>query len=330
MPILLRSLIIAALVLLVVPGWSGEERMPLYSGTPTVRVARVALDAQDPARRVVGPLTYLGGLHFGSRDAAFGGFSAMLIRGARFLLLADGGLTFAFTMGRDLKPRDYRFSALPAGPGRGWSKRERDSESLAYDPVSGKIWVGFERADAIWRYSTDLSRVEASRAPPEMQRWPANGGAEAMVRFPDGRFLVIAEDADDPRGGRQALLFDRDPTHARARTVALRVPMPPGYDPTDAALLPDGRLLILTRAVSLGDGFTARLLLADPRDIVRGAIRSRVLATFAYPLLHDNFEGLAVTREGGATILWMVSDDNGPSLFQRTLLLKFRLDLPAR
>lgn len=323
----MRSLLVILLVLLLVPGWSGEERLPLYGAHPSVTAVRVPLDAKDPARRTLGALTYLGGLHLSSRDPAFGGFSALAVRGDRFLLLSDGGLTYAFRMGRDLTLSDHQFGALPAGPGTGWNKRDRDSESLTVDPVSGQLWVGFERANAVWRYAPDLSRATAKRAPPEMARWPENAGPEAMTRLPDGRFLIFAENAHDPAGGRRALLFDRDPTDPKSTTRRLRLLLPEPYRPTDAALTPDGRLLILARAVSIRDGFTARLLLADAPD-ARGAIRTHELATFAYPILHDNFEGLAITREGGATIVWLVSDDNGPSLFQRTLLLKFRLDLP--
>lgn len=320
----MRILQVILLVLLLVPGWSGEERLPLYGGVPTVRVTRVDLDARDPARRRVGPLTYLGGVRFSSHDPAFGGFSALAVQDGRFLLLADGGLTFGFAMGADLVPRDYRFGALPDGPGRGWTKRERDSESLVRDPVTGRAWVGFEDANAIWRYAPGLTRAEAALAPRAMTRWPANGGAEAMVRLRDGRFLVFSEDMDDPRGGKQALAFDRDPTDPRAATTPFRLLLPRRYRPTDAAQLPDGRLMVLARAVSLGDGFTAKLLLADPRDIARGTVPTRTIATFAWPLLHDNFEGLALRREGDATIVWLLSDDNTPSLFQRTLLLKFR------
>jgi hypothetical protein len=40
--------------------------------------------------------------------------------------------------------------------------------------------------------------------------------------------------------------------------------------------------------------------------------------------LADNFEGLAITREGSRIILWIASDDNH-EFFQRTLLLKFAL-----
>jgi hypothetical protein len=326
----MRSLLVALLVLLLVPTWSGDERLPLYEGTPVVRVERVMLDADDPGRRTIGRLTYLGGLHFSSRDPAFGGFSAMAIRGNRFLLLADGGLTFGFTMGAGLTPRHYAFGALPDGPGPGWTKRDRDSESLAVDSATGRMWVGFERANAIWRYAPDASRAEASRAPPEMARWPENGGAETIVRLPDGRFLVLSEDRDAPGGGKQALVFDRDPTDPAARSRVFRIILPGRYRPTDAALLPDGRLVILARTISLRQGFTAKLLLAESREITAGVLRPREIATFAAPVIHDNFEGLAITREDQATILWLISDDNTPSVWQRSLLLKFRLDLPAQ
>ncbi|URW75345.1 esterase-like activity of phytase family protein [Sphingomonas donggukensis] len=322
----MRALLIVLLVLMLVPGWSGEPRLALYDGTPGVTVARVTL-ADDPAVRRVGALTFLGGLHFSSRDPAFGGFSALTVTGDRFDLLSDGGLTFGFRMGGDLRPHDYRFAALPAGPGVGWKKEDRDSESMAVDPASGRVWVGFERADAIWRYAPGFARVERSARPAPMRHWPDNGGAEALVRLRDGRFLVFAESARAKGGGTQAVAFDRDPTLGGARAFAFRYRAPPGYRVTDAAELPDGRLVVLHRAATIRDGFTATVSLVDARAVRPGAlVTGREVARLAAPLIHDNFEGVAVTREGGATILWLVSDDNAPSLFQRTLLLKFRLD----
>ncbi|GAA3260107.1 hypothetical protein GCM10020258_22400 [Sphingomonas yabuuchiae] len=53
-----------------------------------------------------------------------------------------------------------------------------------------------------------------------------------------------------------------------------------------------------------------------------------MLAELDSPLIHDNFEGVAVTQEAGATILWLVSDDNQLFL-QRNYLLKFRLEREA-
>jgi hypothetical protein len=323
------AFLVILFVLVLVPSWTGDPRLPLYDGVPMVTFSRVSLDDNDPARTRVGALTYLGGIRLRSDDSAFGGFSAMHIAGERFTMLADGGLGYSFTMGRDLVPRAAQFWEVPDGPGTGWSRSDRDSESLAVDPANGRAWVGYEHANAIWRYAPGLTRAEAHRAPQGMRDWPLNGGAEALVRLRSGRFLVISE-SKGGRGGRMALAFDRDPTDRRARSFAFAYRPPAGYSPTDAAELPDGRLLVLNRAASLRDGFTAVLTLVDLRRRLRSGatLRGREIARFEAPVIHDNFEALAITREGDDAIVWIASDDNPPSLFQRSLLLKFRLELP--
>jgi len=324
-----RILRVILAVLLLCPGWSGEERLALYRGTPEVRTSRVAL-APDGIRQV-GALTFLGGLHFKSGDRAFGGYSAMTVDGDRFTLLSDGGLVFSFRMASPMRPFAPRFGVLPDGPGSGWRKLDRDSESMALDPATGQVWVGFERANMIWRYSPGFARAEASVAPPAMAKWPLNSGAEAMVRLRDGGFLVFSEGKRAPGGGRVALRFAGDPVTGPRRGFAFTFVPPDHYQPTDAAELPDGRLLVLTRRATVKTGFVNTLVLLDQRAITPGArVRGREIAALEAPLIHDNFEGIAVTREGGATIVWLVSDDNSSTWFQRTLLLKFRLDLPAR
>ena len=328
----MRSLILVPLlVLALVPTWSGEPRLPVYNGTPKVRVERVTLDASNPARRRLGALTFLGGLHFSSPDPAFGGFSAMHVAGDRFTLLSDGGLTFAFRLGRDLVPHAYRFGALPDGPGSGWAKADRDSESMAVDSKTGRIWVGFENWNAIWSYAPGFARVERQARPRAMRRWPKGGGAEAMVRLSDGRFLVFSETKEAPKGGTLGLIFRGDPTDPAARPSRFVYQAPEGFSSTDAVELPNGRILVLNRAFSLRQQFTGSLTLIDAGAIrPRARVLGRELARFAAPVIHDNFEALAATREGPDTILWIVSDDNPPSLWQRALLLKFRLDLPPR
>ena len=328
----MRSLLLVPLlVFALVPSWTGEPRLPLYNGTPKVRVERVSLDPQDPARRRVGALTFLGGLHFSSADPAFGGFSAMRVAGDQFTMLSDGGLLFGFRMGADMSPRAMRFGALPDGPGAGWAKSDRDSESMTLDPSSGRVWVGFESWNAIWRYAPGLVTAEASARPRAMRPWPKGGGPEAMVRLHDGRFLVFSELEDAPKAGRVALMFDRDPTEPGARHFTFAYRPPAGFSPTDAVELADGRVVVLNRKLSLRELFTARVTVLDPAAIRPHAqVTSREIAALAPPLIHENFEALAVTREGDSTILWIASDDNPPSFFQRALLLKFRLDLPPK
>lgn len=97
-------------------------------------------------------MTYLGGVGLTSRDDAFGGYSSLSVAGDRFTLLSDFGDIVRFRMDATFQISDPGFGDLPAGPGLGWEKRERDNESMTVDPASGEVWVGFERANAIWHY----------------------------------------------------------------------------------------------------------------------------------------------------------------------------------
>lgn len=328
-----RVFLAFSLLLLLLPGWTGEERLALPGDRVQVTAERVPLNPDDPAARRVGALTFLGGVALDSRDPAFGGFSALLVDGGRFTLLSDGGNLLRFRMGADWRPRAVRFDPLPAGPGTGWRKAERDSESVAVDPRDGRVWVAFENSNQVWRYTSDFARGERWRAPPVMANWPNGGGAESMTRLRDGRFVALSESRRPPRGpdgrkprARVGAIFSGDPTDPATRAVTFSYRPERGYDPVEVAELPDGRVLVLERGFAPPFRWRTRLAL-----IARGAVRAGAvvegltLARLDAPLLHDNFEGMAVTREDGATIVWILSDDN-QFVLQRTLLLKFRLD----
>jgi hypothetical protein len=329
----LTVLLVAVTVLAIAPGWTGEVRLPLLGRSANLSAVRVPLDTGDPARTAVGALTFMGGVHLTSRDPAFGGYSSLGVVGDRFTLLSDGGNVVTFRMGADWRLSDIGFLNLPGGPGAGWEKADRDSESMAIDSRTGQIWAGFEGANAIWRYAPGFARAQGHIAPLAMAKWDSNGGAESLVRLHDGRFLTISETTRGPRvpvplrRGRQALIFAGDPVKDGEPAVRFTYMPPNGYDPADATELPDGRLLILNRAFSLPFVFTNILVLIDPREIHEGAtVTGRAIATLEPPLVHDNFEGVAAVRESGTTMLWLVSDDNEAAPLERTLLLKFRLN----
>lgn len=323
----MRVVLSILLILMFVPDWSGEARLPLLPRNATVQATPVVLEPGDPKRTQLGGLTFLGGVALEGGSAAFGGFSAMAVEGDRFTLLSDGGNIVSFTLGTDWTLRTVRFAELPAGPGQGWRKQDRDSESLTTDPATGRIWVGFERANAIWRYDRGFARAQGHATPPALANWSSNGGAEAMVRLRDGRFIVLAEDRKgDVAGTVRGVLFSGDPVVAPRRGFAFSYRPPRGFKPTDMAELPDGRVAILNRRFALPLTFTATLTLIPRNAIRRGAIvTGREIARFEGSALHDNFEALAAVREGRDTILWIASDDNQLFL-QRSLLLKFRLD----
>lgn len=319
-----RILFVVLAVLLLIPGWSGEERLRFLGDDPRMTAGRVALDPADLTRRHVGALTFLGGIALKSHDRAFGGFSSMITDGRRFTLLSDGGSYVRFTLTPDWHVTDTRFAHLPAGPRTGWEKRDRDSESMATD--GRHVWVGFESVNAIWRYDAALTRGERRIRPLPMRRWRANGGPETMIRLRDGRFIVIGEEPPKDRKIHQGLVFPGDPTRRSRQAYDFRFVPPPGDNVADGCELPDGRLLILTRHFRLPLIFASSLMIVDPRTIRPGAtVTGNVIATLAAPLVHDNFEAVAATREGDSTIVWLASDDNQLFL-ERSLLLKFRLD----
>lgn len=325
-------LLLPLLILAGIPSSTSDPR-PVLGRDGRIDAVQVPLDPADSARSRVGALTYLGGVRLTSSDPAFGGFSAIHVEGGKFLLLSDGGNIVRFRMGSDWRPTDIRFDDLP-GPGSGWYKWERDTESLTRDPKTGKWWVGYEIRNDIARYDPGLTRREAyrfsraTRTSDPMQQWDDNGGPESLVRLRDGKFIALSE-STYPEGEpaqREGLLFAGDPTKRRIGVTRFRYVPPAGFSPSDMAELPDGRLLVLNRRFAIGEWFTAKLTIVDRKAISRGAVvRGREIASFAGSLTRDNFEAVAVVREGGETILWLATDDNR-SFFERSLLMKFRLE----
>lgn len=309
-------------VLLVVPRYAGNERLPLISAAPSISVARYVPPGGWPAR--IGRLTPLAGYTLRSHDPAFGGFSAIAWRGGRAFLMSDGGnvVSFALRRGAAIGARGY---VLADGPAIGWDRADRDSESLVLDPASGTAWVGFENQNEIWRYRANFQRVEGHKAPGLMRSWVRNQGAEALVRLHDGRFVAFAERQPDRRS-RHAVLFSGDPTDPRTRAAPFRFLPPDRFDPSDATVLPGGDLLILTRRFRYPFSFSAKLVRVPVAALRPGAhVRGTVIATLAAPVMGENCEGIAVTQEGGATIVWIVTDNDGMP-FRPSYLLKFRLN----
>lgn len=323
----MRRLLIFPLMPLVLIGhYSGEPRRPTFGDDRRIEAIAVPLDESDPGRMRIGALRYLGGWELKGRDPAFGSFSAMVAKSGDLLLLSDAGGLVRLAVDEKGGIGHVRFADLPDGPGRGWSKEDRDTEAMTRDPETGRIWIAFERSNAIWRYSADLKRAEAGSRPEAMRNWPINSGAEAMVRLRSGRFLVFSEGARGKQGAPIALAFDRDPTDPSAEVTRFFHRAPRGYRVTDAVELPGGRILLSYRQVALRDFLRAKLAVVDPADIREGAvIAGTEIASFAPPITVDNMEALAVTQESGRTILWMASDDNFNALLQRNLLLKFAL-----
>lgn len=319
-----RFSIVLLLFLALMPTYSGPTLRPLLGREARIEAEPVLLYPGGAERRRTGALEFLAGWALTSDDPAFGSISAMRLDDGEFTAISDVGGVVRFRVDAS-GPQALSFGDLSEGPGSGVTKLDRDAEAMAADAASGAVWVGFERSNSVWRYGGDLSRPTAQVRPPAMRRWPENGGAEAMVRLRSGRFLVFSESGDGPGRSRAALLFPGDPTNAGARPLRFGYALPGGFRVTDAAELPDGRVLLLARRIGWLVDIAAKLAILEPGTIREGAIlRPRVIATLERPMAVDNMEALAVGQEDGRTILWIASDDN--FLFaQRTLLMKFAL-----
>jgi hypothetical protein len=319
----MRALILLAfLPLLATFAPSSLTTYPKIPGHPHLWVEPVPLREGAPQERRLGALTFIEGWWLRSNHPHFGGISAMHVEGRSVVAISDGGVTMRFDVPSRAARIPIHMQELVDAPGPG--KKQRDSEAMAVH--EGQAWIAFERENAVFRYDAASWRSNASAKPEKMSRWSTNSGSEAMVRLRDGHFLIFSEGFELRDGGTEALLFSGDPALPKTQAVHLAYKAPPGFRITDAAELPDGRLLLLNRRISIFDGILAKLTIADKPDLRAGAVISgREIAHFQPPVTTDNYEALSVVQEGGRTILWIASDDNFMG-FQRTLLLKFALD----
>ncbi|MGQ0558589.1 MAG: esterase-like activity of phytase family protein [Sphingosinicella sp.] len=323
-----RGLRILALLLilglLTTPVRPGPTRLDSGSVVSTVSAEPVLLDESNPGRRQVGPLRFVRGWNLDSPERRFGGLSAIQVEGDAVIAVSDAGSLLHFPLPR--RAGRYPLQLQPLLPAVR-SKAQQDSEALAV--AGNEAWVAFERMNGIARFDRARWQLRAVARPPAMRQWRGNNGAEALVRLPDGRFLVFAELRSGTRFSR-VLLFHGDPARPGTRVTNLRFRRPRGFQVSDAALLPDGRLLVLCRRFRLLEGFSASLTIARlPAVRERAVIQGREIARFEAPLIVDNFEGVSVAREGGRTLVRLASDDNFMTM-QRTLLLEFELVEPPQ
>jgi len=318
-----RALLLIALLLLS----SGGERTIYHTNSQNIALTPLKLDPGKPNLKTVGELEFLAAWELGSQNRDFGGISGLaILPDGRFIGVSDAGTLIGFGLtGNDQSDRPF-IAPMPDAFADGKNYADRDSEGIAHDPASGRFWVSYEGKHAIRRFGRSFARREAIARPAAMQAWGANSGAEAIVRLKSGQFLVFSEGHDRPDGSYEALSFSGDPVETGSSSFAFGYRPPEGHKITDAALLPDGRILTLNREFSFPTAFTVALAVFDPNDVTRGeTIEPKVIARLQSPLLVDNMEGLAVKQEKNRTIIWMISDDNF-NIFQRTLLMKFALE----
>lgn len=219
-------------------------------------------------------------------DPRFGGLSALVRAGDGLLALSDSGTIFALPFpgrGRVARVRD-----LPSGPGSAKKKSGRDSEALAADPDGRGWWVAFENRHELRLFDRRFERTLALVSLRGFG-WRRNRGVEGLVAGRDGLVAL-------PEQGNDLVTLGASPM--------LRAMPPVDGHVGDAAALPDGRWLILSRWVG-PFGLTAKLVLAD-----ESGGNQRTLARLPLGRL-GNPEGIAVTPlAGGAVRIWLVTDND--------------------
>ncbi len=142
------------------------------------------------------------------------------------------------------------------------------------------------------------------------------------MRLADGRFVLL------PEGQDYGLIYPRDPVLGDPpRRFAFTAPRD-GYAAVDAAQLPDGRLMVLMRALRLGVPSFASLIAIGPVPAAddRSGFAPGIALDLAQIVPFENYEGLALRPLGdGRVAVWLIADDNF-SVVQRTLLAKFIFD----
>ena len=317
-----RLLLLAVVALGLAPGTFVRSEIPPKDYTSPVEVAALTTDGLS-----AGPLTLEGAWLLESKNDHFGGFSSLVTTGdGYFYSASDSGRMMRFPR-PDLGAGETSLTSFLSS--RLKDKMAVDVESLAIDPDTGEMWAGLEWAQEIIALGSKVDRRDSIR-PPEMSDWGENSGPESLVRLGDGRFVVI-EERTSQGAQHRALLFGQDPVLGEA-PVSFLIEGREGYRPSDAALMPDGRIAVLLRSMawSLPLRFPTLIAIADPAEIAAGEVLStKVLARIDDPLPSDNWEGLAVIEDRpGVWDFWLISDDNF-SAYMRTALIRLRWDRNA-
>ena len=300
-----------------------------FAASISLSARPVALDPTDRAVQNAGRLHYLGGLDLRSDEPAFGGLSGLDVTAdGRLTAVTDRGHWFTARIVRNRTGRLVDLADAALGPlldpqGRPIAGEWRDAEAL--ERLPGGDWlVSFEGRHRVWRYAAETGGLQSRPAPFPTPKGiaaaPLNGGLEALTPLPGGRILMLAENLKRTGGSRAGWLVSGEKIEPLGYRTAR------DFKPTDATLLPNGDVLVLSRYFKLLGGFKARLE-RIPASAIDGStvLKGHLLARFAPPLTVDNFEGVAVARDAdGATLVYILSDDNFHFL-QRTLLLLFRL-----
>ncbi|MDD7909340.1 esterase-like activity of phytase family protein [Pseudovibrio exalbescens] len=296
----------------------------------------------DGELRRFGPLLFLGGLQLWAQERHFGGISGAVPApdGSAFTTITDAGYWVRFNLrqdvdGRPLSVFDGAIAPMVDDKGRPLpGSRRADTEALTLDTsvTPAQLIASYEGRGGLFSYPAPIEevppRASSLPVPAPVHQLGGNKGLEAIAAGPanstfSGKLIAIAERGRSLADNRPGFIIS-----ANGQAKDFEIVRHGNFDVTDAAFLPSGDLLILERLFNLREGLQMRLRHISASQLKPGArISGTILYTADFGYQIDNMEVLTVhQRADGATILTLMSDDNR-NLLQRTLLLRFRLDL---
>ncbi|MBT5809202.1 MAG: hypothetical protein HOI19_02460, partial [Rhodospirillaceae bacterium] len=268
----------------------------------------VQLDNDNMDRNSVGRLAWRGGLEITSTDGRFGGLSGLHITpdGRSLTAVGDRGYWFQAA----LQYRDGRLNGLQDATlreirdeqGRPVIGANRDAESIATRDGTPML-VSFERRHRVWRFNAATSTAAPVDTPSDIQTLSNNGGVEAMTHLCNGQLLLVAEKNKTRERHVQGWIKKNNAWESFTyNTIA-------GFRPTGATTLPDCRIMFIERSFSLIAGVSARVTVMDAAAFGAGAsITPLEIARFDFPVVVDNFEGIAARRSNsGETLVYILS-----------------------
>lgn len=300
----------------------GEAPMADQWVAVSLRAEPVALGVET-----VGRLRFRGGLALSAPEAMFGGVSGIeVLEDGRLIGVTDNGYWLEARILLDessalIGVDRARMTFMRDENARPFARKEDgDAEALAQLP-DGRFAVAFEQTQSIRIY--DLNRDGPFGA---AQRGPALAGVERL--FPNAGLEALAADetgaliAGAEGGGGATPLWRAPLRGAAAAPIAAHYPLARGFSLTGLDRLPGGGFVALERFYAPIIGARARLTRFASLEGDEVAVEE--LALIAPPMPVDNFESIAAVRVGGATRIYIMSDDNF-SRRQRTLLFAFDL-----
>ncbi|NVJ70670.1 MAG: esterase-like activity of phytase family protein [Alphaproteobacteria bacterium] len=286
-----------------------------------IRAESVPLNTEKPEQLRVGALEYVAGWALSSPHKRFGGFSGLVVEeDGSLLAISDQGDWFTAHFNPAAK------EPLSQGDMHPFTANMPEYSKVAYDAES-LIKAG---EDYLVSFEQD-HRLMLARPDGWSKPWPQgekidftsvadNSGMEAITWLSSGKLLALTERGVDTQGRLRGWLV----SDTGVDTVYFKPAV--NFSPTDAALLPNGDVLLLMRFFSIAEGTAIKLVRIKAQDIKPGAtLEGEELAHMSPPFTVDNMEGLDVgLAADGTQLVYMLSDDNfNPS--QRTLLLVFAL-----